>query len=169
MTGLVLCQKRISAVRWVMGKYWQFNFLKADFCPGALMETVVVLHNFCAYVSGQGASAALGWQRHGGVPGGVSVPHLQNGSLPLEAALGLRLELLLLQQPCTRLAGLPRKHSFGVSDPSEPSKMVEILVWFFFFFFCWMWPSSSDLTKAICDAKRALIGVHSTCTDSMPK
>lgn len=37
-------------------------------------------------------------------------------------------QLLLLQQPCTRVAELPDKHSFGVSDPYEPSEMVEILV-----------------------------------------
>lgn len=92
MTGLVLCQKHISAVRWVMGKYWQLNFLKADFCPDALMETVVVLHYFWAYVSGQGASVALGWRRYGGVPGSVSVPHLRKSWLPLEAALRLDLK-----------------------------------------------------------------------------
>lgn len=72
MTGLVLCQKRISAVRWVTGKYWQFNFLKADFYPGALMEMVVVWHYFCVYVSREGllcgGRGTWGWLVAAAVP-----------------------------------------------------------------------------------------------------
>lgn len=177
MTGLVLCQKHILAVRWVMGKYWQFNFLKADFYPGALMEMVVVLHYFCAYVSGRRASVALRWKRYAGVPGSAHRCRVcGNSSLPLEVAPRLDLEagrqLFLLQQLCTRVAGHPGKHRFGDSDPYEPSKVVEILVWFFFFLiiiFWWRWPGSSDLPRIVYDPKTAPMGVCSADRDLTPK
>lgn len=169
MTGLAVCQKRILAVRWVMGKHWQFNFLKADLYPGALMEMAVVFCYFCAYVSGWRASFSLGWNV--GVPGGM---------LQSVGAVHCHWRLLwgwiwrqadsyfCCSSSAPRLLGT--QTGIGLVIVTFMSQMKWWKSWHdFFIIFWWMEPGSSDLPRVIYGPKRAPMGVHTTVTDLQPK
>lgn len=138
MMDLVLCQKHILAVRWVIGKYWEFfegRFLSP--CLNGNGSSLTVFLHVHLWTERQRRSVVeeVCW----GFPEVNISAVCGNSLLPLEVALRLDLEavrqLFLLQQLCTKAAEHLDKHGFGDCDHCEPSKMVEILVWLFILIF----------------------------------